>query len=733
MAANVWSATVNDVWSNTAAWSLSHIPTGTDIPTFNGTSIHNCTVDVATSSFASFSMTYAYTGIFNMGSCQFTCAGSWTFGANASVTVGSSLVTITAAATITSNNQYFYDFTQNASGTLCQLADAFNCHALIITAGSFNSESKAVTISGNFAWNSSNTLILTSTTLTMTGNSTAFTITASGTITITSLFLILQKSVTINTGTRTINRLITTNGYTYTFTATTNILTVSNFSAGDWQGTWVSSSPGTYYYVYAPANVAIINLNVTDCNNMGGHLINASDVSNTDGGHNAYLMLPTYCNVTGNLAVSDTWIAGTYYLIANCAMGANNLTLNAGVVVKTSGTYQIQHNGAGILTTSSTSINNKVYFTSKNDNTKGATITGSSGSPAYIDQTVAYITSTNTGNYTIQYAEFWYCEGVAATANYVLGFVQAANSTTKSVILQYVKIKNCYIKPDASASGCFIGTNGAPSGDYLGSLLFDNISIDSTNLFDTVHAGSAIHPPWVYTTSTVSNCDITPTAVGTTSGNDSGIIVEGGAGGTTTNYILNNLVIISYCAYAILTMTRGATATFYVKDNVVTKSNGTGSVGLGGYVVSGTNTTTMNNNIIYNFSDATNYGIKVISGSPTMTSDYNLFYNDLHDSDGAIGSHSIPSSSGVNPTFRLLPSGALIASSFAIPDGYAIGNIANLEMLGSDTFANLSIDATQYSPTGYLYQSANKVTMGINYNLTAFAPPMAGLIPMLFM
>jgi hypothetical protein len=79
---------------------------------------------------------------------------------------------------------------------------------------------------------------------------------------------------------RTISRLIITPGKTITFNVN-NVLTVTNFVAGDWSGTYAnpttlqSSSPGSPFAINAPTGVVVLWVIFSSCNATGGSKIKA--------------------------------------------------------------------------------------------------------------------------------------------------------------------------------------------------------------------------------------------------------------------------------------------------------------------------------------------------------------------------------------------------------------------------------------------------------------------------
>jgi len=90
----------------------------------------------------------------------------------------------------------------------------------------------------------------------------------------------------------------------------------------------------------------------------------------------SYPVLLDYTEISSNPADDTTWASGTYYVSAT--ISAHGLIVSAGVIVKSASQATINVDGINANGTATS----WVYFTSKNDNTVGDTIEGSSGTPA---------------------------------------------------------------------------------------------------------------------------------------------------------------------------------------------------------------------------------------------------------------------------------------------------------------------------------------------------------------
>lgn len=187
----------------------------------------------------------------NFQTSQWTCAGSWTFGTNHTVNPGAFMVAITANSTITSNSKTFFDFAIIGVGITVVLAD----NLTLATGGSF--------------------------TLT------------NGTLNAGVNYIIFSGSGDITVAANVSSRLRTAvAGSTITWNTGANTWTVPAYAANDWGAlagadvAWRSSAPGVQYNISAPAAVVVYNMNPQDCNNSGAANIDATDVSNLDGGNN---------------------------------------------------------------------------------------------------------------------------------------------------------------------------------------------------------------------------------------------------------------------------------------------------------------------------------------------------------------------------------------------------------------------------------------------------------------
>jgi hypothetical protein len=259
------------------------------------------------------------TTVKNFQTSRWTCTGDWTFASTHTVDPGASSVTIANTSTITSNGKSFYDLTVNAAAKVITCADALTCAAggdLTLTAGTLTLATFNLTVGGNTAINGVSTLNATGSTCSFAGNySTAVastvTVNAATNYTFTAATIITTNGITLPSCTFnnnfTINnscvitRLITgVNGFTGTFQAG-NIFTITNYTAGDWDGafgalsSYQSSIPGTQATFIAPAFVGDLTVRYTrwtDINANFGETIYANDGTSQNGGNNDNIIFP---------------------------------------------------------------------------------------------------------------------------------------------------------------------------------------------------------------------------------------------------------------------------------------------------------------------------------------------------------------------------------------------------------------------------------------------------------
>jgi hypothetical protein len=125
----------------------------------------------------------------------------------------------------------------------------------------------------------------------------------------------------------------------------------------------------------------------------------------------SYPVLLDYTTVSSNPADNTTWANGTYYV--STSITASGLILDDNAIVKCASGVSLSVNGLQVTATSTA----WAYMTSKNDNSIGETIDGSSGSPAAGDWTGIARTYWQTGAVSIQNCVMRYASGGFAFGN----------------------------------------------------------------------------------------------------------------------------------------------------------------------------------------------------------------------------------------------------------------------------------------------------------------------------
>jgi hypothetical protein len=221
MAANVWSSTGSTDGNLGTNWSLGSL-SATDTLTFNTTSNINCTCSAGWTC-AGFTQTSDYSGTVNLGTYTHNLTGSWTWGPNVTVNVGSSLISFTTnSASITSNGKAFYDITFNQSTQMWTIADPLSCHTLLLTTGNYTNNATTITASGNVTFNGSANSLNLGNGITLNGASGALTMASTvGALGLSACTLAMNTSsgtITIskNSSTSSFSQLIIGAGYSVT-------------------------------------------------------------------------------------------------------------------------------------------------------------------------------------------------------------------------------------------------------------------------------------------------------------------------------------------------------------------------------------------------------------------------------------------------------------------------------------------------------------------------------------
>lgn len=181
-------------------------------------------------------------------------------------------------------------------------------------------------------------------------------------------------------------------------------------------------------------------------------------------------LLLSYTTVSGALGSNTTYTAGTYYISSQVTMGAYNLTVDPNVIIKinTGANNGIGVTGAGDLDINGTSAL-PVYMTSKNDDSVGEAIAGSTAIPEPGDYVVtAYISST-TGTGAFDYMIARYGGGNVLNACFALNINNAGKFTFNNCVFE--QLKNVAVSRGTGMTGtqcelhiCKIRTSSETSG-----------------------------------------------------------------------------------------------------------------------------------------------------------------------------------------------------------------------------------------------------------------------------
>lgn len=404
-----------------------------------------------------------------------------------------------------------------------------------------------------------------------------------------------------------------------------------------------------------------------------------------------------YTTLNAGLSANlDLARGSTYYLTANVTLGTYNVTSSGSsgrVTVKTSGAVGFQVNSTGTFNVS------YIDFTSKNDDTLGETISGSTGSPAIGDQTVSYVLCNGTGTTSITVSEITSrYTSVAASAGI---FAISATATGRTFSITNLTL---YYNTVTNGSGFFVGGGNNDSSSWA----INGLVIGNTN---TCSATATAIGCLIRTTSTFQNIHISLSS-SYILGNGLYVLHRATSTATVTN--VNTDSKFGLYAVYMRTWNTGVTGTSTVQRCTLSAGSQSGSYGVYSVVTTGdANNVTLKDCIIMN----TTNGVGKSGTGASVTHTYNAYYN--NSSADCFEALTASEQTGIDPQLGNLPTGATIAAGFAIPNGYAVGNLA-LEFDGSDTFDNLSIDETQYSATGYRYAGTKNITPGIQYQLSAF-------------
>ncbi len=409
-----------------------------------------------------------------------------------------------------------------------------------------------------------------------------------------------------------------------------------------------------------------------------------------------------YTTISGGLGEHTTWTTGTYYITGVCDIGNYNLTLDAGggnIIIKTSGAVGLYTGGTGNIATANTSNSKKVYFTSKNDNTLGETISGSSGSPAIGDQSQSYFYIAGAGcDVAINHCEFWYFG--AATG--CLMWYHSGDQVTNDIDIQNVKFRYCSILASCSHFCSFIGMKRYNV--RVGNVTLKNIDCNNTCAFEDASKAYFIY---LYRPDDISpEFENIYCGANSTLGCAAVFVFESDKDASTIT--LKNLCFDTKSPYCVYFTWRDNTGTINFSQSIMKKST---TVAVYLNEAGGTLTANFNDNII---EDNTAKGVEQASVT-NFTETNNGYYNNGTNATGFTPTNPITT----DPALGSLPGGTIYSNWF-LPDGYAVTNLSGYEKQGSDTYDNLSIDESKYTMTGYEYAGTDKVTPGCYYEMSVF-------------
>lgn len=416
-----------------------------------------------------------------------------------------------------------------------------------------------------------------------------------------------------------------------------------------------------------------------------------------------------YTTVGGTLTADTVWTAGTYYVTSTVNLSTYTLTLDAEdgaiyIKVKSGSTLDaIRQNDTGNLTTANTGFGRRVIFTSENDDIRGEIISGSSGTPAKQDWRRPLINSTTFANITdLAYVETHYGTFLGNG-----GFFDFRQDSAKVVSLNYIWIFNCQAAAGAARATIFhtLSSDISVANSFSGSNIYVDSSNDSgANIYGIVGWGprsvvssSLVNAYFAYDNSAASSLDAVGYFVGSVN-----------LSGASTHIATNVVFTADIDVVSTYRVTGYGTGTYVTFNRCVSLC----AVDVYHFAVfNATAIVTCSDSVVYG--NGTDSGLLNVGGSVVLNSfatgnvAIRIFGGVDEDNNKILG----------DPLFGNLPSGATIADTFIIPDGFAIGNLLEYRYQGSDSYENLGLDATTTSATGYRDLRVDEITPGIQYDL----------------
>lgn len=452
-----------------------------------------------------------------------------------------------------------------------------------------------------------------------------------------------------------------------------------------------------------------------------------------------------YTTLTGVLSSNQTLNGGsTYYLSGVVHMGGYDVDTSG------SGNVVIKHNTGdaaaywnwnadGSSWTHSGSSSFKVIMTSKNDDSVGETISGSSGSPSFNDvreMMYCYTTSAWNGEIDIDWFEVHYAGSDTGGRPIIAVGVNAVDAAKHfPLTLKHGIIRNCKKSLSQARVGMF---GSAVIHKLVDDFTFENIDIDSTV---EVYGAGAVNGIFDYENTqagakkmVVNNCTITPTKNGT--GDPDLICPLDFCSFEMKNTYIKCADADNYVHYTSVSSVGSDTFDFVMKNNVIEGATGTDHL-IYCLHSGGTVNMTVENNIFRDQPTAARYAFYHNgAGGWTGTLDYNIFWNnptnyDYFSPDVSAGPNNYGDQ--MAGAFEItedpqgnIPAGATrVTTEIAHPDGLAV-TLSKVIEQGSESFDTAGIDESKYSMTGYEYAGTDNVTAGIYYEFSAFAPTPSG-------
>jgi hypothetical protein len=367
------------------------------------------------------------------------------------------------------------------------------------------------------------------------------------------------------------------------------------------------------------------------------------------------------------------------------------------VYLKSSGT-----NGMAITSTTlfKTLGNYPVYFTSINDDTVGATYSGSNHSPKSTDQSYPYFYVSSAVGYSVvlKHVHFKFHNGAALPT---CGWGGSASATGRFELDTCTFFK-CIIPAGNAAPTSMVGSWGGTIPN-TGSVYLDGCVFDgSDSCLDASNGYPFLFPSAI--TSVVRNSTF---AIG-------GTCLVGVNFTTPTSSQVLDTVLNCYVNLATATgygsiwiYNAGAWITGAVLSSIITNKTAAsygcyfgGTVGCGGLV----------QNCIFLNSPGT--GLYHIAGNQ-VTHANNIYYNNGTDCWQALNGNEI---TGTNPAL-----GAAVVNKYnptnPLPNSFFVTDLTDFEGKGSGTFDATGINASIYSQTGKIYNHLSTITPGCYFRV----------------